>query len=253
MKNQFKNFFIDNMNIIYNNRFMEIQSIDAIKPLDFCTVYKVLTSSKITDIQKERFVRNNQTQIEHILTNHITGAEYKQLMKSRPLQKFKPIKNSFTKRGDKILLSNALEIEPCEVDDYINEVSDEIQKIDGELGFLSKDKLDAIKTYVYRHGNAKGLAAFLDYNILKTLYSTLEYHTGGIADYFIRPVHRMTNKRLVTLYKVISNNIDKAEKEGKITSADSEKIAKWALVQIYKIQNNSKIINAIKTYNVLSQ
>ena len=32
---------------------------------------------------------------------------------------------------------------------------------------------------------------------------------------------------------------------------DSKKISKWALIRIYKIQNNSKLINAIKTYKVL--
>ncbi len=238
---------------------MEIQSINAISPLDFYTVQKVLTSSKITDSQKEHFIRNKQVQIAKVMETHITSAEFKSLMKNRPLQKFRPLKNSFTKRGDKILLANTLGIEPTELDEYIDDVQDELQKVDGKLGFLPKDKLDAIKTYIYRHGSADGIVTFLDYelrtsnNLLKTLYSTLEYHTGGIADYFIRPIHRLTNKKLVALYKVIDKNINAAEADGKISCEDSEKIAKWALIQIYRIQNNNKLLNAVKTYKVLTE
>ena len=117
--------------------------------------------------------------------------------------------------------------------------------------------MEMLKTYVYRHGSKDELVAFLDYelnkvtDIEKTLYRTLEYYSGGIADYFIRPIHRMDNKTLIKIYNVINKNIQQARDNGRISDERSEKIAKWALIQIYRIQNNSKFINAIKTYKNL--
>jgi len=115
-----------------------------------------------------------------------------------------------------------------------------------------------LKTYVYRHGSKDDLVNFLDYelkkskNLVTTLYKTLTYYSGGVADYFIRPIHRMDNKTLIRVYNVIDKNIKESESMGLISEAESNKIAKWALVRIYKIQSNSKLINAIKTYKELS-
>ena len=58
---------------------------------------------------------------------------------------------------------------------------------------------------------------------------------------------------MVRLYNVINKHLDKAKSTGSITEKQNTDIAKWALIQIYKIQNNSKFINAVKTYKVLSQ
>ena len=117
--------------------------------------------------------------------------------------------------------------------------------------------MDMLKTYVYRHGSKDELVAFLDYeltqskNLTESLYRTLNYYSGGIADYFIRPIHRMDNNTLIKVYRIIDKHIKKSITEGNLTDADSKLVAKWALVQIYKIQNNSKLINAIKTYKNL--
>lgn len=236
-------------------RKMEIQ---AIKPTDIYTIRSVLTSSNITFTEKSDYVRKNRTEIKNILGTEISTSEYKGLMQNRPLKKFRPIKNSFTKRGDKILLAKTLGIEPAEVDDYIENVQDALKNID-ELDFLPQSKIEAIKTYVYRHGSADGVISFLDYelshskNILKTLYTTLEYHTGGAADYFIRPVHRMSNTTMIQLYNVIDKNIEAARSSGCISEEETNEIARWSLVAIYNIQNNSKFINAVKTYKILNQ
>ena len=45
--------------------------------------------------------------------------------------------------------------------------------------------------------------------------------------------------------------LKQAQKNGDISDSQNSMAAKWALVQIYNIQNNSKLINAIKTYNTL--
>lgn len=235
---------------------MEISPVSSIKNIDLYSVYKVLSSDKISERQKTDFIRQNKTAIQQALDVKFSGENFKILMKSRPLLKFKPVKNSFTKRGDKILLSKFLGIEPAEFDDYIENVQNDLSDAD-KLGFLHKDKLDAIKTYVYRHGSKDEIVVFLDYelksskDILKTLYKTLDYHTNGLADYFIRPIHRMSNKTLVKLYNVIDKNLEQSRKTGSISEEKRNEIAMWALVRIYQIQNNSKFINAIKTYNVL--
>lgn len=237
---------------------MEISAISSILPITLNEVYKVLTSNKISQAQKNEFMRHNKTEIQQALDVKLSGIEFKGLMKNRPLQKFKPVKNSFTKRGDKILLSKTLGIEPSEVDNYIKKAENELTIVDN-LNFLPKDKLDAIKTYVYRHGSTDGLAVFLDYelktskDILKTLYKTLDYHTEGLADYFIRPIHRMSNNTLIKLYNIIDKNIDNAKNNGSITEEQKNKTARWALIRIYQLQNNSKLINAIKTYKELKQ
>ena len=118
--------------------------------------------------------------------------------------------------------------------------------------------MEMLKTYIYRHGNKDEVVAFLDYelktaqNLTKTLYSTLEYYNGGVADYFIRPIHRMDNKTLVKLYKIIHKNIKNLQVSGQYSEAESEKLALWALKKIYLIQNNSKFIKAIETYKILN-
>lgn len=234
---------------------MEIQ---AIKPTDIYTIRRVLTSANITFTEKSDYVRKNRAEIKNIIETEISTSEYKGMMQNRPLRKFRPLKNSFTKRGDKILLAKTLGIEPSEVDDYIDNVKNALKDID-ELDFLPQNKIEALKTYVYRHGSKDAVVSFLDYelshskNIIKTLYTTLEYHTGGMADYFIRPIHRMSNTTMIQLYNVIDKNIENARSGGFISEEESNKIARWSLVAIYRIQNNSKFINAVKTYKVLNQ
>lgn len=232
---------------------MKIQKIDK---LNFETFQKVLESTSITDSQKVQFINQNMGQIEQIMKSKISNMDFKTLMQKRALIKFRPLKNSFTKKGDKIILAKALDINPSEVSSYIKNVAGSIQDINNIHG-LSPEKMDILKTYVYRHGSKDELVAFLDYeltqskNLTESLYRTLNYYSGGIADYFIRPIHRMDNNTLIKVYRIIDKHIKKSVTEGNLTDADSKLVAKWALVQIYKIQNNSKLINAIKTYKAL--
>ena len=191
-----------------------------------------------------------------MIKSKISSMDFKTLMQKRALIKFRPLKNSFTKKGDKLILAKALGINPSEVPNYIKNVYSAINSLNS-IKSLSPEKMEMLKTYVYRHGSKDELVAFLDYelnkvtDIEKTLYRTLEYYSGGIADYFIRPIHRMDNKTLIKIYNVINKNIQQARDNGRISDERSEKIAKWALIQIYRIQNNSKFINAIKTYKNL--
>ena len=235
---------------------MEVSLISLNKPVTLSVVQEVLSSNKISRSQKTEFIRHYKTEIQQAFDVKLTGTEFKWIMSKRPLRKFKPIKNSFTKRGDKIMLAEMLGIEPCEVDDYISNVEDALKDID-KLNFLPKDKIDAIKTYVYRHGSKDGIVEFLDYELktstdmLKTLYRTLDYHTDGLADYFIRPVHRMSDETLIKIYNVIDKNLKNAQKTGSVSEEQYDKIAKQTLVRIYQLQNNSKFINAVRTYKRL--
>lgn len=233
---------------------MKVEKIDAIS-LD--AVQKVLASSNLTDAQKAQYVRSNRTKIHEIMETKITSSEFKGLMKNRPLKKFRPLKNSYTKWGDKIILAKALDIKTSEVPEYIKKVTQTLNEVD-KLDFLPPSTLEMIKSYVYRHGSKDELVTFLDYelskskDIISSLYSTLSYYSGGIADYFIRPIHRMDNKTLVQLYNVIDKHIKKAGQNGLLSNEESIKLAQYALIEIYNIQNNSKLINAIKTYKTLS-
>ena len=230
--------------------------VSKIEGINFEKVMEVMASNKISDTQKAQFIAQNQPQIKQIMDTKISGDEFKNMMGERAIIKFRPLKNSFTKKGDKLLLAKALEINPSDVNGYIKKVSTAIENTEN-LDFLPKDKIEMIKTYVYRHGSKDEVVNFLDYelkqakNKVKTLYKTLTYYTGGVADYFIRPIHRMDNKTLIRVYKVINKHIQESYKNGDISDVDNKRLAKWALIRIYKIQNNSKLINAIKTYNEL--
>ena len=233
---------------------MEVARIETI---DFDTVYKVLSSRKISEAQKTQFIRNNSAKIRNIVEFQITSADFNRLMEQRPLKKFKPLKNSFTKYGDKIILAKSMGVETSEIPDYIRNVNDAMKSVN-KLTFLPADKLEQIKQYVYRHGNKDELTTFLDYelknsaDVIKTLYRTLEYHTGGVADYFIRPIHRLDNNTLIRIYNIIDKNLSTARENGQISAEQNDEIARWALVQIYKIQNNNKFINAVKTAKTLN-
>ena len=246
------------MTYYYNYRILIRMKVEKISSIDINTLQNIMASNKISESQKTQFIKENQTQIEKVIKLEITPTQFKGLMKNRPLKKFRLLRNSFTKRGDKILLAKTLDIDPDEVDDYIDEVRTDMSEL-SDLSFLPTDKMDSLKTYIYRHGSKDDIVAFLDYELhcakdkLKALYSTLEYHTGGIADYFIRPIHRMDNRTMVRLYRVVDKHLDAAKASGNITDEQYTKTAKWALIQIYHLQNNSKLINAIKTYKVLSE
>ena len=138
---------------------MKISAITSIEPMDLHTVYSVLSSNKLTDSQKTQYLRHNRVQIQGLVDARLPGIAFKGLMKNRPLQKFKFLKNSYTKRGDKILLAMTLGIEPPDVDEYIDGIVSKQFSEFSDLDFLDKDKLDAIKTYVYRHGSADGVVA----------------------------------------------------------------------------------------------
>jgi hypothetical protein len=118
------------------------------------------------------------------------------------------------------------------------------------------DKIDSIKTYVFRHGTQPQVVSFLDYelknskNFLKTLHSTLEYGHSGMADYFVRPIHRMKDRTFVDLYNVINSNLNTVHNSGLITDAQKANALEWALAQLINIQQNSKLSNAIKNKQV---
>jgi len=228
----------------------EISSLDATK------IRQVLTSPKISETEKIQFIRKNSDVIRNTLSISPDAVEYARMMKNRPLEKFKPIKNSFTKRGDKILLSKTLGISPSEVDDYLKNVT-ETTELTNKLSFLSDDKLSAIKTYAFRHGSTDMVSYFLEYDLknsrnkVKAIYRNLEYHSGGMADYYIRPIHRMSNKTLINLYQIFDKSIVEAQTKGDINKEESMEISRYAIKRLYEIQNNSKFINSIKTYNAL--
>lgn len=240
---------------------MSIERIDAVNslyPLDISKIRQVMAATDISSVRKVRFVERNQAVIRDLSKPLLTGKEYSYLMLSRPLEKFRPVKNSFTKRGDKILLAKAFGIPFSEVDDYIAEFRDDI-KVLNDLKFLPEDKYTAIRAYIFRHGSKEDLVAFLEVELkkskdkIKSIEKNLVYHNGGMADYFIRPIHRMDNNTFIKIYNVLDKNIQDCFASGQLSEAERDKISLWSLQRLYEIKNNSQFINAVKTYKVLSK
>ena len=234
---------------------MRIEKIDAVNKkleyMDIYELYKIMSSNKISDYQKMQFIHNNRTQIHNVMKTKITNSEFLDMMGTRPLIRFRPLKNSYTKWGDKALLAKALGISTAQVPEYIRNVTLAMQDLN-QMHKLPLGQMDTIKTYVYRHGTSGEVVAFLDYelknakDLQKTLISTLQYQNGSLAEYFVRPIHRMSNKTFLNLFDVIHKNIEKAVKDRIITAEISEKLSQNSLAQLYNIQYNSKFINALK-------
>lgn len=233
----------------------KIAPVNHSENLNSLKIYEILSSPKLTDKQKAEFIRQNEFELKAKIKEEITPSEFKELMQNRPLMRFRPLKNSFTKRGDSILLAKALGIEPKEIRNYINTIINnrfETNNID----YLKN--IDKVKTYIYRHGTKRDVIAFLNFELsdaehtLEKLYKTLEDNSGGLADYFSRPIHRMDNSTLRKLYNTIDKNLKNAQAKGYIDKDTLNSTSEWALVRIYQIQNNSKIIRALEIYNKLS-
>ena len=146
-----------------------IQPVNAINAFE---VHKVLASPKLTDGQKAEFIHKNSAAIKSLAEEKISKAEFQEIMAHRPLIRFRPLKNSFTKQGDNIILAKALNLNKMSVNKYINSV------IESDFSNIDKDTVEKLKTYVYRHGTKKQVVAFLEYelsdvkNILQILYKT---------------------------------------------------------------------------------
>lgn len=232
----------------------KISAIDSIKPISFNEIQKILSSEKLTDAQKAEFIKKNSKEIKNTFKEEISKTEFLQLMQNRPLIKFRPLKNSFTKKGDKILLAKSLNIKENEINNYIYSIINTNFDIKENI---TKNNIEKVKTYIYRHGNKSQVIAFLEYELsdvkttLEKLYKTMQDNSGGLCDYFSRPIHRMDNKTLAKLYNVIDKSLKKSVNEGNLTKEQYNSTAQWALVRIYQIQNNSKLIRACECYKDL--
>ena len=103
-----------------------INSVGSMNSVDFYTIRKILTSNDISATQKTKFIKDNRSQIDRMVEQKISSPEFQYMMKNRPLEIFKPIKNSYTKRGDKIILSKALGLTKSQLDRYVDNVAKEI-------------------------------------------------------------------------------------------------------------------------------
>ena len=231
---------------------MEIRKIET---LTINKVYNILSATHISASQKEDFLRVNSVEINALFSDKINTESFRKIMKNRPLKLFRPFKNSYTKAGDKKILAETLGIPLSEVNDYITNLSEIIKS--GDFKKLQNTQPELIKSYVYRHGKIDEVINFLDYELstakdtLEVLYNTLSYNTGGAADYFVRPIHRLNNKTLICLYDIIDKNLKTAKTMGDISEESREQTAQWALVRIYEIQNNQKLKNALKLKRIL--
>lgn len=97
-------------------------SISRVGNINPVLIQEILSSTKISNAEKVDFIKQNYSEIKSVLDITPTSDEYRDMMNIRPLIKYRPIKNSFTKKGDKILLAKTLNIEPSKIDDYIKNI-----------------------------------------------------------------------------------------------------------------------------------
>ena len=229
--------------------------VSKIESINVYTVHTVLASSQISMYDKVKFVNQNISEIENIVNYDINSEDFKNIMLERPIQIFRPLQNSFRKRGDQIILAKSLNIKSKDVPKYVDDYLNNFPKLNDS--YMTLESMEKIKTYVYRHGSQKQVVKTLDYELttskdkLRTLYSTLSYNTYGLAYYFKRPIHRMTNTTLFSLYEVVNNHLNKMQSDGDIIEEERLRISSLILVRLYEIQKNSKFIQAIKTYKKL--
>ncbi len=191
-------------------------------------------------------------------TVRMAANEYKALIKARPLIKYKPLKNSFAKRVDKRLLAEGLDISEADVEKYIQGVIDKNfdEKYQVELSNCKKtikqEEINMARAYVYRHGKQEQVLSYLDNelttsgNVLKTMYETLNNELTGVASYYYRPCHPLSQDRAKQMYEIFTKYIDKEHKAGKINEEVALKTAQDALNIIIKIQDNPDVRQAFR-------
>lgn len=235
-----------------------IEPIDAIdslsRPVDTFTIYKVLSSQKISNSDKCKYIKQHSQEIKDIAKNELSKEEFEYLMQNRPLIKFKPFKNSFTKHGDDELFARAVGIDRSEINGFISGIIGSNFAIHDRQEW---DNIEKAKSYVYRHGSKEQVVRFLEYelsdvkNVLDILYKTLDENSGGIAAYFSRPVHYMDNKTLTSIYRVIDKSLKNSMNAGYMNNEEYLRNSEKALVRIYQIQNDQRIIKAYNAYQYL--
>ena len=230
-----------------------IHGIGPVGPLDLYKVREIMTSNKITQTEKIKFLNENHATIKSLAEQKISGAEYEKMIDARPLKLQNPLKNIGIKYVDWKLTAHTLGIKPSEVKGYMGDIVNKLETMEDlkTLG-ISEDVYKTIRTHVYRMGSKKQVITNLDYelhhteNILDSLYHSLDYNSCGIANYFMFAHRRLDNKTLIKIYNVIDKNLKLHTASGKISEANALQTAEWALAKIYDIQNNQHFQNVIK-------
>ena len=213
--------------------------------------------------QKNLKCETNKTEFKQIVNHQavlqMSPKEYKTLLKSRPLIKYRPLKNSLAKRIDKSLLAEGLNIPEDDIEDYISGIvknnfeEDSIVKLNKNLNkTIKQSEINMIRNYVYRHGKKNEVIAYLDNelsiakDILKTLYKTLDDELSGVSSYYSRPCHPLSDNDAEKMHNVIQKNLNNAEMSGQISKADKLEAADYALNKIKLIQDNPDLRQAFR-------
>lgn len=220
-------------------------------PIDVYSLHHILAAQALTDVQKLEFLKRHSSEVKGILEIELGTEDFNKIMANRPLMIFRPIKNVFTKAGDRVMLAKTLEIPPNELDAFLKKAVKILPKRN-EASSVSEDKLHAVKTYIFRHGSQEQVIKFLDFelsrskDIKKTLRQTLSYTKGGVADYFARPIHKMKDKTLIGLFETVCKNLSECQKSGELSENEVLTISRVVLARIYQLQENSKFKNSAK-------
>lgn len=233
-----------------------------IDPIKFTCANEIQRYNEIKNLSPEdkeklnllhSIAQNNQSVLK------MNKTEYRALLSKRPLLRFRPIKNSFLKQGDQKLLAAGLGIDEKQTNEYINNIIKNNFEINNfnkntEYSFspLNDEKLLMTQDYVYRHGTREQALSFLRNELsdaesaLRRLYRTLKKDSGGIYDYFERPCHLLDNKTAHKMHTTIKYGLDNSQNQGFITEDVNKTACEWSLRQIYNIQSNQKLREALK-------
>ncbi len=223
---------------------MKIDSINTIRPSN---IYAVLRSPYVPQDVKRIVATEHKEKILSDIKAKVTSAEYATLLETRPLKKGRPLKNSMIKRADMYILAGALGIEKSDIEKYIENIVKNNFEIQENA---KKEDLEITKQYLYRHGKKDDVMKLLEHELsdakhmLIYLYRTLERNTGGVFDYFIRPIHLLDNRTAKRMHKLINSSLKNAQEQGFISSSENLAAADFALKQIYNIQSNYKLLKA---------
>ncbi len=238
-----------------------MESINGIEAIRLYEAAKLSQASRIQSEVKEETKKYLELELKENKA-HISRAQYSMMLKNRPLLNYRPIKNSFTKKGDQQLLAHSLGISIYDIDKLINHIIEtEFENSQYEyydelhwrrMHDVDEETKEITKDYVMRHGTKEQVLEYLKWhlhhagNILDALYFNLESDLLSLNQYYLRPCHMLDSVSANNLYDTIHKELKNAHNKGDITMEQNLKAAQDTLDWIYKIQTASGIQRALR-------
>lgn len=115
-----------------------------------------------------------------------------------------------------------------------------------------KERAGIIGPYIYRHGSKEQLTEYMKLELsdaktaLQNLYNILDTEGRGLYSYFERPIHICDNRTLKKMHHIVKDGLSNARDKDYITDSMYEQNVEWAIEEIYKIQSDNRLRNALR-------